>query len=123
MSELQSRVGIEFGVSLSKEDKYHLIESMLELSIKELESIASDPRTPSFMVVLAKSICMDAKRGRMNTLNDVLDRFFGKATQPKEVTGKGGGPIELQAMNAETLTPQERDQLRELITKCGDGSA
>lgn len=92
LKELEEKVGVNFRVSLSKEDKFAILESMMEMSMEELRSIATDPRAPAFMILVASAIRKDFKDGRLNTINDLFDRFFGKAHQTTAIdhTSKGG---------------------------------
>lgn len=85
LSELAEKVGVDFKVSLSKEDKFSILESMLEMSLEELKSIATDKRAPAFMVVVAGAIRKDITNGKMYTINDLFDRFFGKPNQTSTV--------------------------------------
>lgn len=91
LRQLEEKVGIEFGVSLSKEDKFQILESMLEMSLTQLQSIATDKECPAFMVVIANGLKEDIKKGRINTLAECFDRFFGKAEQSSkmDITTKG----------------------------------
>jgi len=85
LKELQDKVGIEFNVSISRDDKFTILESMMEMSLLDLKSIGTDPRAPAFMAVIARAIIKDYEKGTMNTLDGLMDRFFGKPKQYEEV--------------------------------------
>ena len=93
LSLLAEKVGVDFSVSLSKEDKYSILESMLEMSIAELKAIATDNQAPAFIVIVAGAIRKDISSGKMATINDLFDRFFGRPKQVNELTGKEGQPL------------------------------
>lgn len=89
LTKLENQIGIKFNVSLSKEDKYQIVESMLEMSLTELKQVAQDQDAPVFMVTIAKGIADDIKKGRINTVESMFDRFFGRAKQAVDVTSNG----------------------------------
>ena len=93
LSALSQKLDIDFKVSLSREDKFQSLESLLEMSIEELKAIALDKSTPAFMVIVAGAIRKDLATGKAQTLNELLDRFFGKPKQAIEHTGEDGGAI------------------------------
>ena len=84
LKKLEDEIGISFNISLSKEDKFEILESMLELNTKQLDSIIKDDETPAFMVIIAKGLKNDIKTGRTLTLSECLDRFFGKPKQTNQ---------------------------------------
>ena len=108
LSELGKIVGTDFSVSLSKDDKFQILESLLEMSLEDLKKIALDKSTPAFMVVIASAIRKDITMGRATTMTDLMDRFFGKPKQAVEHTGEDGKPISLNISN---LTDAELAEL------------
>lgn len=78
ITRLEEVIGQTFSVQLSKSDKMQIIESMLEMSLKQLEVIAKDKETPVFMVMIANAIVGDIQRKNMATANDILNRIYGK---------------------------------------------
>lgn len=92
LKRLEQLIGIEFNVTLSKADKFAILEAMLEMSGNELAKIGSDKDTPIFMVNIAKAILDDTKKGQVKTLSELMDRFFGKAAQP--LTGDPEKPLQ-----------------------------
>ncbi len=68
-------------VELSKEDYYKVIRYLMERTPGELKRIAKDENIPVWVSNIISAIFMDVKAGRINTLNTVFDRLFGKPTQ------------------------------------------
>lgn len=96
LHQLEEKVGVQFGVSLSKEDKFQILESMLEMNLTELAAIATDKDCPVFMVTIAKAIKKDIEQGKIYTISELFDRFFGKAKQINETDlTSNGEKIEL----------------------------
>ena len=58
--------------------------------------------TEKDMVDIAKALVEKAKKGEAKPAKEVLDRCIGKATQPVEVTGEGGGPIKTRLIIVRT---------------------
>ena len=81
LSVIEKKIGVDFNVSLSGNDKYQILESMLEMSLKELSRIEADPDAPAFMAVVARAIREDVTRGTTRTMEALFDRFFGRAKQ------------------------------------------
>ena len=96
LSIIENKIGVDFNVSLSGNDKYQILESMLEMSLKELSYIEADPDTPAFMVIVARAIREDITRGTSRTMEALFDRFFGRAKQAIEHTGMNGTPVEFK---------------------------
>jgi len=88
MRRLEELVGQKFGLELTKTDKYQLIEYCLEKNIDELKSIATDEKSPVFLVSIALAIMGDMKLKRINTVEAIFDRVFGKPVQKQDQTGK-----------------------------------
>lgn len=81
LAELEQSIELQFEVSLSKEDKFTIIESLLEMPIADLKALAKSPQTPAFVVVAASAIAGDIQRKKLDSINDLFDRFFGKPKQ------------------------------------------
>ena len=116
LKRLEDQVGVSFNISLSKDDKYQILESLLEMSYADLGKIATDPECPVFIMSIAKGIERDIKNGKTYTVSELFDRFFGRAKQTQEVTGAGGSPLVPQT-DYSNLTPEERLQLLKLVKK------
>lgn len=44
------------------------------------------------------ALLKQAENGNINAIREVLDRVEGKAMQPMELTGEGGGPLEVKTI-------------------------
>jgi len=75
----------EYGIELTKTDKYDLIEYCLEMTGDELELIIDDSKSPAFLVVIAKAIIKDIKESRITTVEAIFDRVFGRPTQVQAI--------------------------------------
>ena len=63
LSALAEKVGVDFNVSLSKQDKFTILESMLEMNVSQLKELSSDKTTPAFMVIVSNAIRADVVNG------------------------------------------------------------
>ena len=93
LKELEEKIGVSFGIALSKGDKYQIIESLLETPLKELKKIVQDESAPVFLVNVAAAIVSDTQRGETTTLDKMLDRFFGRARQESVIIGDKENPV------------------------------
>lgn len=93
LKELEERIGVSFGIALSKGDKFQIIESLLETPLKELKEIVKNESAPVFLVNVASAIVQDIQRGETTTLEKLMDRFFGKARQESVIIGDKENPI------------------------------
>ena len=89
LTKLQKDLKIEFNVSLPKEDKLTLLESLLEMNGNQLAGIINDDQSPIFLVNIANAILKETKAGKTYALNSLFDRFFGKPSQSVDITSKG----------------------------------
>lgn len=74
------------GEELSKEDFAHLMLSLLECSVEQLDKIRKECKQPGskipvWVANLIAAIFSDIRRGRIDCLRWVLDRSFGKPGQ------------------------------------------
>lgn len=90
---LEEKAAVEFNVCLSKEDKFIILESLLEMPLADLKRIASDTKAPAFLVTAAKAIVSDASKGSINVLLQLFDRLFGKPQQTTEITAAFSRPV------------------------------
>lgn len=68
-------------VEMSKEDYYKILSYLIERTPGELKVIAKSEQTPLWISNIISALFKDVKAGRINTLNIVFDRLFGKPTQ------------------------------------------
>lgn len=101
IKQLEAIVKEKFGISLTKDDKYQILEWILERSADDLNNIINNKTLPIFIVNIARAIVTDSKKGRTNTVEMLFDRFFGKAIQVQELTGKNGSPLVQQLSDEE----------------------
>ena len=96
-TQLKEMAKLEGGIDLSREDFSKITMLLLSKSLKELQTIAKADDTPIWVVNIIRAIVMDAQTGRISTLDSLLDRLFGKATQPLaqdvSVEVKGSIPV------------------------------
>lgn len=104
LKELQEKAGVDFQVHLSRADKTRILESMMEMNLADLKSIATDGRAPAFMVVLANAIKTDVAKGKMDSLIMLMDRFYGRPVQAVAVMG---APVEAESIPLEEWTDAE----------------
>lgn len=84
ITRLEELIGRKFDVQVTKADKMQIIESLLELSLEQLKTIATDKDTPVFMVLIANAIRGDIERKNLTTANDLLNRLYGKPGTPTQ---------------------------------------
>lgn len=74
------------GVELSREDFSKITALLLTKSASELKAMQEAEDTPIWVVNIARAIIKDSNAGRIVTLDSLLDRLFGRATQPTQQT-------------------------------------
>lgn len=84
--------------------------------LKVLErAIQDDPSGRTFADAIAEKFVSEASKGKLDVLREIIDRVDGKATQAVEMSGPGGGPIDISMM-----TPEEKQRrLAILLAKAG----
>ena len=95
MKQVEQAVGLQFGLDLTKDDKYRLIEWALERNKEELGNIIADDKSPVFLVTIGTAILHDIIQKRITTVEAIFDRVFGKPSQSVHHLGKDGEGIEL----------------------------
>ena len=82
--------GLEsIGETLSLEDYKKVAAVLLTLTPSELSNVAKDKDTPIAVILIANAIGGDIDNKRMDNLDRLLDRLFGKSTNSVDVTSKG----------------------------------
>lgn len=96
-TQLKEMAKLEGNIDLSREDFSKLTMLMLSKPLSELQTLAKSEDTPIWIVNILRAIIKDASDGRISTLDSLLDRLFGKATQPMvqdvSVELKGSIPV------------------------------
>ncbi len=70
------------GTPLSYEEYKKMSSELLNLNEEALKRLANDKSTPIWFRAHIKGIVEDMKLGRTYTIEQIMDRLFGKATQP-----------------------------------------
>ena len=87
VNALADMVQRDFNLKLTKGDKFQIIESLLEKSKEELQIVIDDNTSPVFMVSIAIAIIGDMQAKRINTVESIFDRVFGRAKQTHALDG------------------------------------
>jgi hypothetical protein len=93
-------------ITLSKDEKYKLLERLFDLNLQQLQDIVGNANTPVFVVSIITAIFQDMDEGRTITMDKYWDRFYGRADSKMDITSKGekiDGGINLAALDSETL--------------------
>lgn len=104
----------QYGERMSNSQVAELIESLLSLSIDELNELIKDKEMPFWVAMVIKKAHSDYKKGSIELVEKLLDRAHGKPKQLQEVTGKDGQAVEVQTKI--DLSGYTTEQLRELLT-------
>ena len=72
---------------LGADDINNMLSNLIDKDQDELQEIANDSKTPIIMRTFAGALLKDIKDERTGTLENMLDRWVGKATQKVEQTG------------------------------------
>lgn len=64
-----------------------LLSNLIDKDEEELKNISQDKNTPIIMKTFANAMLKDIQKGNTATLENMLDRWIGKATQKVEQTG------------------------------------
>ena len=85
INHLADMVQRDFNLKLTKGDKFQIIESLLEKSKEELQIVIDDSTSPVFMVSIAIAIIGDMQAKRINTVESIFDRVFGRPKQTQVI--------------------------------------
>lgn len=77
----------------SKEDLYRLSAGLITCTKAQLEAMAKSPNIPVGLQVFIKGIVTDLQDGNIKTVTEIMDRVYGKSTQPMELSGSKGAPL------------------------------
>ncbi len=70
------------GMTLTKGEASKLLAGLASLTMPEVRALADSNDVPAFLAVAAKAIETSHKNGELSALNSILDRLFGRPTQP-----------------------------------------
>lgn len=76
--------------NISHEEYKDVITYLMQCTKKEINGIAENENTPIWIVNVCRALYKDTGKGEIRTLNDIIERIFGKITNTTEVTGKDG---------------------------------
>lgn len=103
---LESLDGV--GQTISQEDYERITKTLLTMTGEELSELAQDKSTPIAIVLVANAINGDLNNQRMDNLEKLLDRVFGKSTNKVDVTSKGDKVN--QGIQIEILDAKDKDK-------------
>jgi len=69
-------------VRMSRENTARIIEAVLCDSMENIRELAKDPKNPGLVYIAAKAMLGAAQRKEFGTVEKLLDRVIGKASQP-----------------------------------------
>lgn len=92
------------GTPLSYEEYKKMSSELLNLNEEALKRLANDKSTPIWFRAHIKGIVEDMKLGRTYTIEQIMDRLFGKATQPTDNKNE-------HTFKPRTLTPEEAREI------------
>lgn len=75
------------------------------------ESIIND------LVEIAQEARKDGVYPSVIKAKELIGKHFGMWPNKQEITGAGGGPVQIEAFDASKLSPEEREALRALLLK------
>lgn len=96
------------GESLSQEDYKRISAKLLTMTANELKEIAENEETPIAIVLIANAISGDLSNMRIDNMDRLLDRIFGKSTSNVDLTTKG-----------ESIKPISKDLAKRIIDELG----
>lgn len=99
------------GETLSLEDYRKITATMLTLTKEELHKLGTNPATPMAVLLIANAIQGDAMNMRMDNLDKLLDRLFGKSTNNVDVTSKGD---KVKGLTVQVLDEKIVDEVNKL---------
>lgn len=73
---------------LTREEIDTIERQLLQLETPEIQAIAKDERTPTYLKAMAIAILIDMRNGRTATVDRLRDRQYGAVTQSVEVSEK-----------------------------------
>lgn len=81
LAQISRLTGEEFKISITKHQKYQLLESMLERTTEELKELAENESVPVFVKLFAQAIIKDVEVKGYAVAEVIFDRCFGKPRQ------------------------------------------
>lgn len=103
-----------YGERLSNSQVAEIIESVLSMSIDELNAMMKDKELPFWVALIVKAAHSAYQKGSIEIVEKLLDRAHGKPKQTSEVTGKDGADLFKLDLSNLSL-----DEINDLIAKHG----
>ena len=79
------------GCGLSENDVKHLLESLILKNQEGANQLLNDESIPILAVSYLRALVTDILAGRVDTVEKILDRIYGKASQRQELEAKVKG--------------------------------
>jgi len=113
LRHLGELTGETFRVELTKEDKYRIIESLIEKSEIELAEIIKDKTRPIFVRSIATALQNEMKLKDLSITTIVLDRVHGRPKQVTEskIVNTGAVVVDTSKMTQQELEAYHRSLL------------
>jgi hypothetical protein len=92
---------------LTNEYFKEVIDAILQGDMDALKRMAEDTTQPALKFGVARSVFYAAKAGNWGVMQNIIERLVGKIPDRIELTGAGGGAIEL-------TSDQRRERLQQL---------
>lgn len=77
------------------------------LTKEQAQEILADPRTPLWVANRVRALWKDIDKGRTDTLREIEDRLFGKATQGIDITS-AGGKVSTEPLTIEIIDSRDK---------------
>lgn len=78
------------------EEFQRALYTYMGMTVEELKDKAGNATELTWLELILVRAVERTNDSDWKAINDILDRAFGKASQPMEISAPGGGPIELQ---------------------------
>ena len=88
INKLAQDIGVELGTRLTKDELGELLHWALELPPADLKDLVESRDCPMFLCNLVYALVKDAKMGKLDAVNMVLDRVFGRPKNEVDVNNK-----------------------------------
>lgn len=100
-------------VHMTKRDFFGILQHLLSCNNEQIKEMAKRPDIPVSVFTIIKAIKQDIDDGTTKTVDNLIDRIYGKANQP--ITGAEGRPLVPSMMSDEQIMAEI-----ERLKKIGD---
>jgi len=84
-NQMTEMIDSTYKIQITKAQKIQVIERLLEMPVNELTKLSTLSETPAFILCISNAILKDIKAGRINTVETIFDRIFGRPHQSTEI--------------------------------------